>query len=35
MLGKGHKSGAQKRKEKTQKGALHRFFPTSRNPEVS
>jgi hypothetical protein len=43
MLGKRHKSGAQKRKEKkqdlqlreSQKGALHRFFPTSRNVEVS
>jgi hypothetical protein len=40
---KRHKSGAQKRKEKkqdlqlreSQKGALHRFFPTSRNVEVS
>jgi hypothetical protein len=43
MLGKRHKSGAQKIKEKKhdlqlrepQKGALHRFFPTSRNAEVS
>jgi len=43
MLPKKHKSGAQKRKERkqelqsreSQKGALHRFFPTSRNAEVS
>ena len=43
MLPKKHKSGAEKRKERkqelqsreTQKGALHRFFPTSRNAEVS
>ncbi|XP_066344150.1 uncharacterized protein [Miscanthus floridulus] len=43
MLPKKHKSGAQKRKERkqelqsreSQKGVLHRFFPTSRNAEVS
>lgn len=43
MFAKKHKSGAQKRKERkqeaqfteSQKVALHRFFPTSKNAEVS